>query len=422
MTDIPRSSASSGKSMPPLPARSKPRILYVTPHCPHDPVGGAQVRTLEIIRLLQRCGDVRLVLIPLGEVHPKALERANSEFDIAAVLRYERAPLGAWQRLRREFDPYHTNIDGLGVSRESSSLVRRLRDEHDIVWFHGLRVANSLGQRTWSRSLLDVDDVLSRLHHSARLQNRTPPTWLWHLRQEIVWRRRERVLLGRFSALAVCSEEDKVYLGGSDRIHVIPNGYEVTSQFTPASPVDPPRLGFIGRLQHAPNLDGLRWFIRQVWPLIKTTSPQARLRLIGRGTETGISQEGPDIDGLGWIDDPAAEIATWSATVVPIRIGAGTRVKIAEAFSRRCPVVATPLGAFGYDVAHRRELLLADTPGEFAAACQVLMTDRNLGQELARRAWQRFEREWSWDAIAPKVADAVAMCLERGTGAELAAR
>lgn len=88
----------------------------------------------------------------------------------------------------------------------------------------------------------------------------------------------------------------------------------------------------------------------QVWPRNKAKHMNARLRLVGLGTDSEIAREGVDIDGLGWVNDTAEEISTWSMMIMPIHVGGGTRVKIAEAFSRKCPVVATSLGAFGYKV------------------------------------------------------------------------
>jgi polysaccharide biosynthesis protein PslH len=114
---------------------------------------------------------------------------------------------------------------------------------------------------------------------------------------------------------------------------------------------------------------------------------------------------------LGWVNDTAEEISSWSMMIVPIHVGGGTRVKIAEAFSRKCPVVATSLGAFGYEVSDNEELLLADSPETFANACLTLLADPELGKLLAERAWERFCREWSWSAIGPKVAAAVQACL-----------
>lgn len=72
------------------------------------------------------------------------------------------------------------------------------------------------------------------------------------------------------------------------------------------------------------------------------------MRIVGPGSNGPCKPLAPDVDGLGWVKDPADEIRTWSAMAVPIGIGAGTRGKVAQAFSQKCPIVSTSLGAYGY--------------------------------------------------------------------------
>jgi glycosyltransferase involved in cell wall biosynthesis len=151
--------------------------------------------------------------------------------------------------------------------------------------------------------------------------------------------------------------------------------------------------------------------VKDCWPLIKRDVPDARLRIIGKGSETDLKPGGPDIDGLGWVSDMIDEFASWSLMIVPIRLGAGTRVKIAQAFSLKCPVVSTSFGAYGYDVDDKVELLLADTATTFAQACVRTIREPNEANEMANRAWGRFLRQWTWDAIAPRVRAAAEDCL-----------
>ena len=143
--------------------------------------------------------------------------------------------------------------------------------------------------------------------------------------------------------------------------------------------------------------------MKECWPLIKQQVPDARLRLVGKGSDAEHKPAGPDIDGLGWVVDPADEIATWSAMIIPVRTGGGTRIKIAEAFSRKCPVVSTTYGAYGYDVQHGHELMLADEPSAFAKACVELVSHASQGSAIAAVAWNRYVHEWSWDAITRRV-------------------
>jgi glycosyltransferase involved in cell wall biosynthesis len=116
-----------------------------------------------------------------------------------------------------------------------------------------------------------------------------------------------------------------------------------------------------------------------------------------------LKPDASDVEALGYLVDPADEIATWSAMIVPVIHGAGTRVKIADAFSRKCPVVSTHLGAHGYDVRNGRELMSADDPKQFAAACVSLVRDRAAANAITAHAYKAFLEKWTWDAIAPRV-------------------
>jgi glycosyltransferase involved in cell wall biosynthesis len=100
-------------------------------------------------------------------------------------------------------------------------------------------------------------------------------------------------------------------------------------------------------------------------------------------------------------------MAKWTAMIVPIRFGGGTRMKIAEAFARRIPVVSTRFGAFGYEVVHDREVLLADTPAEFATACVRLFREAGLAERLTASASALYQERYSAHALRGRVATVV---------------
>jgi glycosyltransferase involved in cell wall biosynthesis len=232
-----------------------------------------------------------------------------------------------------------------------------------------------------------------------------------------VARRREQLLPERFTVLAVTSERDRGELPAGAAVHVIPNGFERPCLEPHRRPTVPPRIGFIGLLEHEPNREGLAWFCARCWPELRNRLPGIRLRIVGAGSDGPLLPAESGVDGLGWIANPAAEIATWSALIVPIRTGGGTRIKILDGFSRMCPVVSTSFGARGYDLSHGNELLLADTPGQFIQACAQIALDPVGATAMADRAWRRFLDEWTWEAVAPRVWAAAEDCLRRSGGA-----
>jgi glycosyltransferase involved in cell wall biosynthesis len=373
---------------------------------------GAQQRVLNLARLLERFGDVSFVIVPTEVEDDQTASKTNHEFQVHRVIRPSlEQSRGIGHRCRHEFDPACMD-DPYVVSEPDLVRMQDLIRQHDVVWVHTIRTANWFRIYRWPHSVLDVDDLPSRQYQSAAQAGGSPFRRLLDLRMSLIWRRRERRLSQRFDALVVCSEEDRRYLDRAERPHVVPNGAH-TVDLTLRNLSDPPRIGLIGNCTFKPNEEGATWFIRDVWPIIKRELPLAQLRLVGRGSEGHLSQLGPDITGLGWLQDPGDEIASWSAMIVPIKEGSGTRVKVADGFARRCPVVATSIGAFGYDVEHRREILLADHAESFATACLELLKSPEYGSALAERAHQRFLDRWTWDSFEGTVGTIVQECLTR---------
>lgn len=382
-----------------------PKILYIATHCPFGESYGARMRTLQIGRLLQRVGPVTMVLASVGRWSDEDIAQTRAEFDLRVVSRAEPVPIrGPVERLRHEFDPGYLNTHGFAVPREDAEKVFALADSHDVVWLHTLRVANLFRRWKWERSVLDIDDFLSQYHATMASQAANPVQRLISSRRAWLWRRREKDLFDRFDAVSVCSEEDRSRLAHPDRVHVIPNGFDDPPQVRQAG--NPSCLGVIGRLDYLPNRDGVEWFLQKVWPGVRARMPDAEFRIVGTGAPESWGRIA-GVSVLGYVEDTAAEIAGWAAMTVPLHIGAGTRIKIAEAFARACPVISTTLGAFGYEVENGRELLLADTPEAFADACIRVLRSQEERARLSAAGRSYFLSRLHWDALARRVEDAV---------------
>lgn len=98
--------------------------------------------------------------------------------------------------------------------------------------------------------------------------------------------------------------------------------------------------------------------------------------------------------------------------IVPLLLAGGTRIKILEAFSRFCPVVSTSIGAYGLNVEHQKNILLADDPESFAEQCRFLCEKPEAGLSLAQEAWNSFIQRYTWDQIGRNIQIAVEKCLE----------
>ena len=382
-----------------------PRILCLTSHDLDGPDYGALLRARNLFQLLARVGEVRLVLAGFYESWSKAPGSTCGGFELLRTIRFERTPkISITDRLRHELDPRFMNTDWIQARTEDRVWLENTIAQHDLVWVHGLALANGFGLWRWPHSVLDIDDIPSSYHRSQLPQTAGFAKKIALRRQIFLWQRHERTLAERFDAVCVCSEPDRATLGHLDRTFVVPNGFTLPQKPTARQPANPPHLGFIGNFSYAPNRQGAHWFIEQVWPSILKKNPAARLRLVGAKSDLEKWPAHLNIDALGWLPDVAAEMAGWTLSVVPVLAGGGTRVKIAEAFSRRCPVVSTSLGAYGYGVTDGQEIFLADQPAVFADKCLRLLSEPGTGKKLAEAAWEKFIASWTWEAQAGKVA------------------
>ena len=163
---------------------------------------------------------------------------------------------------------------------------------------------------------------------------------------------------------------------------------------------------FVGALDYEPNSEAVEWFVREVLDDVRAAVPAARLRVVGRGAERVEWVRGrPGVDLVGPVDDLGEELDRADVSVVPIRVGAGTRLKVVEALANRLPIVTTAVGCEGIDLVDGVHALIRDDAAGFAAGCVGLLSDGELRQRMAEAGAELFERRYDWDGIEAAVAD-----------------
>lgn len=158
-------------------------------------------------------------------------------------------------------------------------------------------------------------------------------------------------------------------------------------------------LLFIGSYQHPPNVEAVLYFAREIMPLLLVRIPDFKLRIIGAKPPAEIQAlAGPHVEILGFQRELAPYFDSCRVMVAPLRFGAGIKGKLGTSFSFGLPVVATSIAAEGMYLEDSRDLLIGDTPRDFADAVIRLYTDPVLWQQLSE-AGRRVVRE----RFAPEV-------------------
>ena len=244
------------------------------------------------------------------------------------------------------------------------------------------------------------------------------------------WRRMLRFegrALARFDGVLAVSEADRetfARLYGKRLrapVTVIPTGVDATFFSAAAGlPHDPHHLAFTGSMDWLPNEDAVLYFCREVLPLIRRAEPRVTLSVIGRNPTAAVrrlADQVPGVEITGRVDDIRPHVARASLSIVPLRIGGGTRLKIYEAMAMGRPVVSTTVGAEGLPLAAGRDLAIAVDPGAFARAVLALLDDPGGRQRMADAARRLVTERYDWSAVAGTLEDAIHAAITSGRAA-----
>lgn len=218
----------------------------------------------------------------------------------------------------------------------------------------------------------------------------------------------ERRLVASASGTSCVSSLDAEVLGraaGPARPLVVPNGVDLSRYRDRATAASGTTIFFVGDLGWPPNADGLRWFRDRVWPLLRDRR-DARVEILGRDAPADLlasARENFRYLGEGGDTRPHWEKA--AVSIVPLRAGGGTRLKILEAAACGVPVVATTVGAEGLDLDPSREIAIADEPMAFANEVRRLLDDPAARTSQAAAARHKVEALYDWVPIGRAFAE-----------------
>ncbi|MCF8237091.1 MAG: glycosyltransferase family 4 protein [Saprospiraceae bacterium] len=155
----------------------------------------------------------------------------------------------------------------------------------------------------------------------------------------------------------------------------------------PTQPQLPETIGFIGSLDWMPNLEGLNWFLEQVWPKVRKMHPRAKLRVAGRNTPDSLKKaETPGVEIMGEVRSAIRFMNEQQILIVPLLSGSGMRVKILEGLLLGKTVITTTIGMEGIDARQGEEILLADSAEDFARGISLCLKDPEFSQRIGRQA------------------------------------
>lgn len=360
------------------------RILFVSDERAWPSISGYRHRTRLILSTLASLGQVIWVAAPrnrFDEGGPLEVpEDLRSTIEPILVPGRTRSRLGTFGRWCTTGLPWPLAAGDWSAADEV--LAGLPATDVDLVWAMGLDALAAVDRAGIDGPVVVVDADLESLKLARELGQSTPRPAIRAAMARLDvrrWRRLESAAARNRSGFSVCSEEERDRLGGS--AFVTPNAYPEVGPDThpePATSGEGPdgttTLLFVGSMGYEPNRQGVAWFVDEVLPRIRRDRPEVRVRLVGSGPEVDPTvANAPGVEVVGLVGDLAPELQRAAVVVVPIRWGAGTRIKILEAMANRVPVVSTAIGAEGLGLVGGQHLQVADDAEGFAVACRRVL-------------------------------------------------
>ena len=396
-------------------------VLHLTTEFPWPATSGGSVRTVSQLRILASLPEVETLTVlsvaekPVSDTERRAFAAAIPKlrvlppvFHPVHLFDFKRyVPRVALLRAVRGV-PY---LAGKWDSRALRKALRReLADSPvDVVYVDHLGMARYLGdiesERPSCRIVLDQHNVESEFFK----QFADRKTGLKKLVANDEYRasvRFEKAALKAAHAVVAISTEDAKHFDALAGVHanVVPMvlAFERRERPRPATP----NLCYVGNLRWHPNVAGLDWFCREVWPKIRARVPDATFEIAGVGLDKEPSgalrvPEAWKVRGVttvGFLEDLEPLYQRSLAMLAPVFGGSGVRVKMLEGFRAGMPVVTTPDGAFGLPLTDGAEALVAGDPDGFAERVSRLVDDEPLRQRIREGGYTYLERHHSLGA------------------------
>ena len=259
----------------------------------------------------------------------------------------------------------------------------------------------------------NVEAMIWRRHYEVQT-NPVKKAYLYGQWQKM--RRFEREMCGLFDSVIAVSADDREQMKreyGAEAVFDVPTGVDVEF-FQPSGQAKPAphSMVFTGSMDWLPNDDAIRYFMREIMPLIKQKVPDATLTVVGRNPAPALVELGktdPSLVITGRVEDVRPYMDNAAAYIVPLRIGGGTRLKIYEAMAMEKAVVSTTVGAEGLPLTNGVELLLADEPVAFGDAVVRVLTGSSYAVELGQRAASIVRKNFGWRQVTESF---VSICLK----------
>jgi sugar transferase (PEP-CTERM/EpsH1 system associated) len=384
-----------------MPESLRPNILYLVHRLPYPPDKGDRIRAFHLLKFLAQHSAVHLACLADEPVRDDARAALERYCERVAIVRLRPS---RWLRGLSSALSGQTITEGVFYSPSLAATVRSWAQETEFQ--ASLASASSMVPYLRMKELeavpaiVDLVDVDSQKWLDYAAASRGPRAWLYRVEGQRL-RRLEKDLPRWASAVTLVGKAEADLFRSfcaEGPVHVVTNGVDL-DYFRPCADSGGEGCVFVGALDYRPNVDGAKWFCREVWPEIVRRRPDTKLRLVGRRPALAVCRlsELPGVEVVGQVPDVRPQIARVAVAVVPLQIARGVQNKVLEALAMAKAVVASPQALAGLAAKPGVHLLEAASRQQWVEVLLRLLDDQELRRRLGTAGRRYVEEHHRWN-------------------------
>ena len=378
------------------------KLLYLTHRCPYPPNKGERIRCFNILKHLATHYEIHLACPVFSHDEIEQIENCKA-YATSIITTYINPYIARARCLFSLFSKKPFTVSYFYSKKFKETIQYQ---DFDIV----LVDCSSMAQYVIDiekPKIVDFVDIDSDKWKLYSRHSSPPKSIIYHMEHRRL-QLFENNINKQFNFCLVVSEDEKKLLQDGENVVIIPNGIDV-GFFVPRAPQNDNTLIFTGAMNYFPNIDGVSYFHKDIWPLVKKHIQDVRFIVAGMSPPPKIrALASEDTIITGFVSDVRDYLAQATVCIVPLRIAKGIQNKILEAMAMGIPVVATPAANAGIEARDKHQILVADSPEDFARSVLMLLKDPQLRKTVADNARQFVQDNFSWDKNLSKLDELIA--------------
>ena len=390
------------------------KILFLSNWFPHPPINGAKIRIFNLIKQLARKHEITLLsfaqTIPYEEAEKQVpiLEQYCRSVDIIPARKYSPRSFAGYQGLfsiqprivAQTYSPEMERLVDKKINSESFDVI--IASEVNAPSVTSL-IASRINGIPKIIDALEIGIIKNDYYDEQQFIRRIRNGMTWLKLREFT-----RNILSNSQICTVPSAVEKQnilkIISNELDVEIVPHCVDLAYYEGPFGIPKQNSLVFTGSFTYRANEDAAFYFFELIYPQIKSKIPDVTVKVVGNTNGVDISSWPIDenVTFTGLLKDVRQTVSGSMLSVVPLRMGAGTRLKIIESMAMGTPVVSTSKGAEGLEVTHGENIIIADDPKEFASSILQVLQDRQFHERLSKAGYQLVKERYSSESLGLK--------------------